>query len=725
MRYSNVLRGLLTAALCLLSVKAHAYDKDSHQEIVELSWEVIRAASDPTLATRLATLYGVSAPAALNTVPAVCTTGGSANPCGKNVTTAEWSAFIATLSDTIRRLGSLPADVPGIWPTSVCPLPPTSSPTQTLSQVVQPVSPLFPGFGPIFSTDVETKCGVEPFWRHGGIYDFVQVPASLGEGAGFQGTVLGRMSKGADDRKQDTTLRISLQNTALANWLDQGVGTAVAAVAGPIVCFVSWLFGGPSCGDIIRSIRNGVRPIDTLAGLAPFDACDLPLVGDAPLLCDTQDESFIGFWHLINMNPAAATVNNPVFDDKGGLYYPHAGPAGVPGLADSVFAGLLDQLGGTINYDKSEGPKNYQILAGNDGHTDTITNRGETSWEAQNASLTMMEPLDNLAMFGWQRFLTPATRTAGALLWPLHALGDATVPHHVSNTAGFGHTAYENAVFRNFPTLLFRPCLSERSSSSADCPRTLESPLTGAPGALRRQAVLDQFEQSRRILSQAFKWRQFIVAKQVAPNGPTFVPVRDLVTALAQETRSASTFNTVVDAGGDACSVVNDLGPASVVAPTLCSEGPIAHYSTTTMIPILRDNVERSAGAKAAFLMSASFLLPAAAPPAPVCKALGQACTSTLLSGAASTTCCENTAQATGVNSTNERLERSTCPPTVFVLNPVLNAPNAGTCLPTACHECNALVAMTPSGACPARSTRTFLGETRAACRCDCSFPVD
>jgi hypothetical protein len=720
--------------LCLASLEAHAYDKETHQELTELAWEAIRAGSDSALSARLQTHYRallnnnalVFSRPELNTVPSACLSGGSANPCGKNVTAAEWTTFVTGLRSTITRFGNLQANVPRVHSTSVCPLAPTTTTTgtQTLSQVVQPVSPLYPGFGALvpsgfgFDKSEEMKCGIDRFWRHGGIYDHVRMPSGIDEQAGLHGTVLGRMAKGADDRKEDTSLRMSISNTRLANYFDDGVAVGAVAFVAPIVCFASWLFGGPDCGSIIRSIRDGARPIDQLAGLSPFDACDAPLIGDVPVLCNTRAEAYIGFWHHINLNPASATADNPVFDDKGGLYFPHAGPAGVPGLADDVLSSLMDELGATINYDESAGPKLYQIENGNDDHDDT-TMRTKKAWERENASMTMMEPLDNLAMHGWQRFLT--SPSADDLLWPLHALQDATVPQHVAPSAGFGHTPYEHAVARNLPAVLFRPCLPGRANHHAICPRSVEG-ATANPLSDGRA----QFDQTQRILAHAFKWRQFIVAQRVSPNPTNYVPVRDLVTALGQETRNSADFNTIVSTTGDICSVMEEFGPAAVaVGPANPCPNPIGHYSTSSMVTIMRGHVERSAGAQVAFLMSAAELLPSTAPPAPACRAAGQSCTATLTSSSVSTTCCDSVAQAPSGTSGAQRLERSACVPTTFSSNPPLNTAIGGTCLPTICRECNQLVAQTSSGTCPSGSTRVFLGETRAACRCGCGLPVD
>src|SRR5688572_29478666 len=128
MRTQSMLRGSLALALCLSAFEAHAYEKATHQELSELAWEAIRSGSDAGLGARLGTHFNTTfGNPELTTVPSACTTGGSANPCGKNVTAAEWTTFTTGLRSAITRLGNLQANVPRVFSTSVCPLAPTTT----------------------------------------------------------------------------------------------------------------------------------------------------------------------------------------------------------------------------------------------------------------------------------------------------------------------------------------------------------------------------------------------------------------------------------------------------------------------------------------------------------------------------------------------------------------------------------------------------------------------
>jgi hypothetical protein len=65
------------------------------------------------------------------------------------------------------------------------------------------------------------------------------------------------------------------------------------------------------------------------------------------------------------------------------------------------------------------------------------------------------EPLDNLARFGWQSFLTALPTGGGSsgsqgggagangLGWVLHAIGDAMCPQHTIGSLGWGHALWE------------------------------------------------------------------------------------------------------------------------------------------------------------------------------------------------------------------------------------------------------------------------------------------
>ncbi|HMJ12108.1 MAG TPA: hypothetical protein VK524_11875, partial [Polyangiaceae bacterium] len=61
-------------------------------------------------------------------------------------------------------------------------------------------------------------------------------------------------------------------------------------------------------------------------------------------------------------------------------------------------------------------------------------------------------PVDNLARYGWDRFVDHAHSNAEGLAWPLHAIGDVAEPHHVVGTTSWGHRPYEEIVDHNEAT---------------------------------------------------------------------------------------------------------------------------------------------------------------------------------------------------------------------------------------------------------------------------------
>src|SRR6185436_5920468 len=128
--------------------------------------------------------------------------------------------------------------------------------------------------------------------------------------------------------------------------------------------------------------------------------------------------------------------------------------------------------------------------------------------------------------------------SAAWLGWPLHALGDAVAPHHLIGSTGWGHRPFEDAVDRQWWPI-----------------RYVADPASNQVGDVAAQTV-----QVQRILSQAFKWRRFILDWRAKHPGKD-VPVRDLVTAVAQETLTelvakgtwpyGATASTYYLAGGD------------------------------------------------------------------------------------------------------------------------------------------------------------------------------
>ena len=91
----------------------------------------------------------------------------------------------------------------------------------------------------------------------------------------------------------------------------------------------------------------------------------------------------------------------------------------------------------------------YQISGADDGLPDTRS-RSESQWQFTTLGHTTFEPVDNLAYYGWRRFRDGVPgegiekHRVSNMAWPLHAIGDATVPMHVAATSSWGHRPFED-----------------------------------------------------------------------------------------------------------------------------------------------------------------------------------------------------------------------------------------------------------------------------------------
>jgi hypothetical protein len=231
-----------------------------------------------------------------------------------------------------------------------------------------------------------------------------------------------------------------------------------------------------------------------------------------------------------------------------------------------------------LDYDESKGPKQYEIGAGDDFHSDS-KRRSRAQWQFPTFPHLIFSPADNLGKFGWEQFRASKARaakiSAEPLSWPLHAIGDATVPMHVVNTSGWGHRPFEQAVRDSWSRLLF----FSDDPTQKDVARAL------------------QVEQAARILAKAYQWRTFILNWRAAhPGQQDNVPVRELVTALAQETYSYAAISR--PGGWPFDSAASLLYLADEESATL-------FYKTKASIDYTRPLIENGAAASLAFLMSA------------------------------------------------------------------------------------------------------------------------
>jgi hypothetical protein len=234
---------------------------------------------------------------------------------------------------------------------------------------------------------------------------------------------------------------------------------------------------------------------------------------------------------------------------------------------------LFDLGGIHVNHDKSLAPKNYEILLGSgpvgtDFHSNTI-HRDKNQWESPTVPHMQLTAVDNLAMFGYEQAKSArgTAKEALRLGWPLHAIGDASVPMHAVGASGYGHRPYEDSVDMVYDELL---------------------------GSDNVALSLDTVSQ---VVVRAVKWRKFIQDWRVL-HGTTEVPVRDLVTAVAATTRQKANAQPSVFKPDRSLQYIVDKG------------GATSAYDNATMAAIQRDLLIEGIAAEVAFLMSYTEVSP-------------------------------------------------------------------------------------------------------------------
>jgi hypothetical protein len=537
----------LLLAASLAAGPAAAHEQQLHQELTTMAYEIMR------LVERSPTSF---------LTPPVPLPGG--------VTMADFNAFRAEVMRAAPKLRSMPSGLTSLGRNCAVfrgPTPPVTLTAgfdqwPTLSQVSEPLSWTYPE-GP--------DCGIFPAWLPTGVY-LGSTPGL--PGVDHTGLTLGMFASAPDDEIDDTHLWYRPTHMGppvpglsspieVADVLDKGLDLAIASLLAPLLCVVQMITGGPNCFDAAHDIANHLNPIDDLAGAIPG-------------IDDHADGKYTGFWHHINVTPGQSNT----YDDVQGMYMDEATFQGRLDAAEIAAIAAADVLGEGIHHRPSTGPKRYQVRRGNDGHADTVM-RGESEWQFLNYPHTPMEPLDNLAFFGWEEFRAnpathPTAREARWLAWPLHALGDAASPHHTIGAPGWGHRPMEIAINRAWNPIRFNP------------PR----PLTAAD-------ILAQRTQARRIFTRALRWRKLILDWRAAdPLARTSnLPIRDLVTALARETHDHAMQT-----------MVTDLWPFDPVssAVNFLDESALSGHDRANLPTLARPLLENSVAAKLAFLTFAT-----------------------------------------------------------------------------------------------------------------------
>lgn len=407
------------------------------------------------------------------------------------VTVAEWTAFVSAVTAAVPRLRRMPTVLPPR--TAVCiqavdggsnTVSPTWS-TTTLAKVEHAVAASY--------LTINFDCGVAYSYAPGGVYDAIN-PAGSRD---FSGTVLGLWAGRPDDEVDDTHLEIRPSNALglgfLKGVINDLINKGLTILLIPFVCLIDCIFGGCSgCAGGASDLADGANPLDEIDAM-------IPGIGDI------SGTDWTGVWHHINLFPQASND----YDNHQGLLS-EAAFGGIPDPVEILLMAVSDAAGLSVNPDDSQGVHHYQISNAGDGHPNSVL-RDDEDWLITTWVHVPFSPVDNLAQYGWNEFKNDTARGAKFLGWPLHAIGDATVPMHVTATSGWGHRPYEDAYDNLWPKL-------------------------------RHQGEGSEVRFAREALEVAVHWRKFILDWRSAhPQSSTDVPVRDLVTAIAKRTFDRST----------------------------------------------------------------------------------------------------------------------------------------------------------------------------------------
>ncbi|MBA2306323.1 MAG: hypothetical protein H0W08_27345 [Acidobacteria bacterium] len=404
----------------------------------------------------------------------------------EGVTPAEWTAFLSAVTTAVPRLRRMPTVLPAR--TSVC-IQAVDGGSNTVNSGWSTTSLGKVQHAVASSYLTNTfDCGVGYNYTPGGVYDAIN-PAGSRD---FSGTVLGLWAGRPDDEVDDTHLEIRPTNALGLGFLKDAINDLInkglAILLIPFVCLVECIFGGcGGCAGDASDLADGANPLDEIDGL-------IPGIGDI------SGTDWTGVWHHINLFPQASNE----FDNHQGLLSEEAF-GGVPDPLEILLMAVSDAAGLSVNPDDSQGVHRYQIADAGDGHPDSKL-RDDEDWLITTWVHVPFSPVDNLAQYGWSEFKKDTTRGARFLGWPLHAIGDATVPMHVTATSGWGHRPYEDAYDNLWPKL-------------------------------RRQGEPSEVRFAREALGSAVHWRKLILDWRGAhPKSSTDIPVRELVTAVAQRT---------------------------------------------------------------------------------------------------------------------------------------------------------------------------------------------
>jgi hypothetical protein len=499
----------------LLSPTAHAYGEITHRDIADWAFRVMRLVN---LENKQGQFIKSGPP--LKTPPANCQSAS----CLK-----DWNEFIAAAAAAPGKLATIPTSTGCAG----------MGPTVPLGDVTKP---LFPPNGPV----APGACGVDFNYDFKGILDSPVLTQNT-LGGPFTGVTLGYHAAFADAEFKDWELGVDLKSLAfravswyitagdpdVLNWIKKidDVGRQVVT-AGLTLVFMMFsfllllalsIFDPDSAQKLFEAEQHFAEMLVNIdsALLTPLPLERLGIDG-------LDDGATVGLGHFINVQPQNDGIPSNEFDDRQGLYYDEAFFVTNPdasgkrtNIQDAFDHDLIDKssLGGNIDPERSDGVSFYQVFDPDDLHP---ASRGravfgyspEAYWKQHTIHEITFTPVDNLGYFGWRGFRDDPCRNSSLLERPQHAIQDATVPMHIIGSTGSGHRPYEDAVGNPDVWQQIRR-LPDSSGQNTD---------------------VAQYEQTRDILQAAFVWRQQIQAFRTQ-HATTDVPVRDLITAVAQKTQ--------------------------------------------------------------------------------------------------------------------------------------------------------------------------------------------
>jgi hypothetical protein len=525
---------LLAAAGCVVGeAPSYAHNRLVHQDMVDFAYQVGRLVARDAKAKSL--------PAYLAPPPGVAA--------------ADWRRYVDDIAASAARLDVLPTGLPppkaeACRPDEGASDLPLSWPSGTLIGSV----PQAVGVDYISGSG----CGLRGRWHPGGVFNALQTPVNADAG----GLVLGLWASNVDEQDDDTHLWIRptsiLGAGAVKAAASKAAKTVLAVLAIPFICAWDCIFH--SCSDCMKGAKDfadAANPVDKIDGW-------LPGFGDL------HGGDYNTMWHFMNVQPGRSDD----YDDMQGLLYEEAGWHGEPDALDLAVMAFFDFLPGwSLNYEESQGIHHYQIGNGHDGHQNT-TSRGESEWQFTTAAHTPFEPVDNVALYGWQHFRDDADHATHWLGFPLHALGDASAPHHLIGSTGWGHRPYEDSIERQWWAI-----------------RYIDSP--GGDGANASGAQLAQIQ---RIVAAGYAWRKLVIDWRAAdPARAHDVPIRDLVAQLG--------LATMADAETDGGWAFQRAASGTYLAS---QDAAISLYTGAGYVDHMRPTIERGVAAMLAFLISAA-----------------------------------------------------------------------------------------------------------------------